>query len=139
METKLERIDPCPFCKSDFYRLSESDRENILVVKDLNPVTPGHRLVVPRVHYESLLELTPTLVGELFQVAAKVAREAVSSGADGFNLGINDGAVAGQSVPHVHIHVIPRYLGDVENPFGGVRGVIAARQRYSKQKFSFDN
>ncbi len=132
----MERVDTCPFCKVDFQGLSESGRESILVVKDINPVTPGHRLVVPRDHFESLLELTPTLAEELFQVAVEVARNAVSAGADGFNLGINDGVAAGQSVHHVHIHVIPRHLGDVKDPFGGVRGVIATRQRYCEERVS---
>ena len=49
---------------------------------------------------------------------------------DGFNLGINVGQAAGQSIPHLHIHLIPRYVGDVENPLGGVRGVIPEKQKY---------
>ncbi len=130
METKLERVKTCPFCQVSFQMSSESYGENILVVRDLNPVAPGHRLIVPRDHYESLLEISTALVSALFQVAVEVGRKVVSDGADGFNLGVNNGVSAGQSVRHLHIHVIPRAIGDVEDAFGGLRGVIPAKRRY---------
>jgi diadenosine tetraphosphate (Ap4A) HIT family hydrolase len=98
---------------------------------DRYPVSEGHLLVIPKRHVEwfselSLLEsqsLGPALNDAVQLVRAKVNPDAV-------NVGINDGPAAGQTVPHLHVHVIPRWSGDVEDPRGGVRGVIPARRRY---------
>lgn len=99
------------------------ESENTLCFLDRFPLALGHTLVVPRRHAFSLLELTEAEAGELMASAQKVSRALVNAyGLEGFNLILNDGAVAGQGVPHVHIHVIPRSPGDgVRTPHGRYR------------------
>ena len=88
-------------------------------------------LVIPYRHFESYFEATAEEKQELWdlvdQAKAVIDKE---HNPDGYNIGINIGQHAGQSIMHLHIHIIPRYKGDVENPKGGVRGVIPARQKY---------
>jgi histidine triad (HIT) family protein len=92
-------------------KLSETDR--VLSFLDVSPVNPGHALVIPKRHCESLLEMTQQeLHGSIFMVQ-RVARGAVkATGADGFNVLQNNDECAGQEVPHVHFHVIPRFTDD---------------------------
>lgn len=98
---------------------------------DRHPVNPGHMLVIPYRHFESYFEATSEERLELWELVdqAKTVIDEKHS-PDGYNIGINIGEHAGQSIMHLHIHIIPRYKGDVENPKGGVRGVIPARQKY---------
>src|SRR5262249_20343186 len=85
------------------------------------PVSPGHTLVVPRRHVAGYFECTPAEKAELWRLVEEVrARLLEAYRPDGFNVGLNDGAAAGQTVHHAHIHVIPRYAGDVVDPRGGV-------------------
>jgi ATP adenylyltransferase len=130
METQLDLTENCVFCDLSLSQSSTWIDPEVLVVKDRYPVSEGHRLVIPKAHVASLLELTPNSVGRLFNVAVEVGRSLVDDGADGFNLGVNEGVAAGQSVMHLHIHVIPRRFGDVSDPVGGVRGVIPSKRRY---------
>ena len=91
---------------------------------DIDPITPGHVLVVPRTHAASLAELDPRTGGLLFEVAMRVAAglRASEVRADGLNLFLADGGAAGQDVFHVHIHVVPRYPGDgLEIRYAGTR------------------
>jgi diadenosine tetraphosphate (Ap4A) HIT family hydrolase len=118
----------CPFC-------SGADRvlEDALIHCrfDLHPVTPGHLLVIPHRHVADLFALT---TAERMAMLSMVDRAKALLGQrfepDGYSLGINVGAAAGQTIGHVHLHLIPRYGGDVANPRGGVRGVIPGRQDY---------
>lgn len=118
----------CPFCGLD-----NPIAENVLAcaLYDKFPVTRGHLLIVTRRHVESWFDTTTDERQAMFALADE-ARVLLSRdfGAEGFNLGINAGAVAGQTVPHVHLHLIPRYRGDTPNPRGGVRGVIPGKQSY---------
>ena len=100
---------------------------------DKFPVSPGHLLVIPKRHFVSVFDATPDEFNAFREVLV-LAREVIEKEyrPDGYNIGVNDGQTAGQSVFHVHIHVIPRYQGDVENPLGGVRGVIPFNQKYRK-------
>jgi len=110
-------------------RLLES--EIGLVIYDGFPVSEGHCLVVPHRVYANYFDSTKEeIVGlqALAVEAQKLLREKFSP--DGFNVGINCGEAAGQTVPHMHIHVIPRYKGDMDDPRGGVRGVIPSKQKY---------
>ena len=110
-------------------RLLES--EVGFVIYDGFPVSEGHCLVVPHRVYANYFDSTKEeIVGlqALVLEAQKLLREKFSP--DGFNVGINCGEAAGQTVPHMHIHVIPRYKGDMDNPRGGVRGVIPSKQKY---------
>lgn len=95
------------------------------------PVSPGHLLIIPYRHVSSLFELTDGEIKGLWSLV-KSGKEFLDEKyhPDGFNVGVNVGEAAGQSVFHVHIHLIPRYLGDVEDPKGGVRGVIPGRMGY---------
>ncbi|HQK56060.1 MAG TPA: HIT family protein [Methanolinea sp.] len=95
------------------------------------PVSPGHLLIIPFRHVSSLFELSDEEVGGLWSLV-KEGRTSLNENfhPDGFNVGVNVGEAAGQTVFHVHIHLIPRYHGDVENPKGGVRGVIPGKMGY---------
>ena len=120
----------CPFCHFSPDQLRWADA-HCLVIRDAFPVSPGHSLVIPRRHVGSFFELT---VAERASVltgldAARRELDAVFAPA-GYNIGINDGPAAGQTVAHVHVHLIPRYEGDVDDPRGGVRWVIPDKARY---------
>lgn len=97
---------------------------------DAFPLTPGHTLVVPRRHEPDFLALTGVEQQAVWalavEVAARLRRERAP---DGYTLGVNVGAAGGQTVDHAHLHVIPRYRGDVDDPRGGVRWVVPARAR----------
>ena len=95
------------------------------------PVSKGHTLIIPKRHIANYFELTireQRALWLLVNHCKKILTECFKP--DGFNVGINVGEASGQSVFHVHIHLIPRYKGDVENPKGGVRGVIPNKQKY---------
>jgi diadenosine tetraphosphate (Ap4A) HIT family hydrolase len=119
---------PCPLCQ----RLALPDllAENALAVafKDAFPVSPGHALIVPRRHVEGLFDLTAEEQAALWRLLPEVKARLDSRHAPaGYNVGVNVGEAAGQTVPHVHVHLIPRYAGDVEDPRGGVRWVVPPR------------
>lgn len=122
----------CIFCES-----TEYIAENGLAyaIYDKYAVTPGHVLIIPKRHVEDCFSLTQeeevALWSLLKEVKAKLQEELK---ADGWNIGINEGVAAGQTILHLHIHLIPRYFGDVERPEGGVRGVIPERQKYGIDK-----
>ena len=95
------------------------------------PVSEGHCLIIPKRHVGSIDELTDVELKDLYTVLHQtkiLIRETYLP--DGFNIGINEGEAAGQTVPHLHIHLIPRYEGDVVCPRGGVRGAIPSRKEY---------
>lgn len=102
-----------------------------MVLWDSYPVSLGHALIIPRRHVPSLFDATATERAEILSLADEARQILVERHSpDGFNLGINDGAAAGQSVPHLHVHLIPRYRGDVPDPRGGVRWIIRDRAMY---------
>jgi diadenosine tetraphosphate (Ap4A) HIT family hydrolase len=98
---------------------------------DAFPLSPGHTLIVPRRHEPDFLALSPAEQMAMWSLLQPV-RRAIESGyrPDGYNLGVNVGAAAGQTVAHAHLHVIPRYAGDVDDPRGGIRWIVPARARY---------
>ena len=106
-------MEECVFCRIakgelPCYKLYES--ELVLAFLDINPITRGHALVVPKRHVEKLSQLSGEEVKEVFSTAAKLAEAAVSAlGAKGVNFWVNQGSVAGQVVKHFHAHVVPRY------------------------------
>ena len=121
----------CPFCS----RIASGDvtavSEHAVAFPDGFPVSRGHTLVVPRRHVPSVYDLTEAEQADVWRLAARVrARLAAELAPAGFNVGLNDGPAAGQTVPHAHVHVIPRYEGDVPDPRGGVRWVIPERAPY---------
>jgi len=102
---------------------------------DSYPVNPGHCLIIPRRHVAEYFEATTeekaaiwALVDEMKTILDEEHKP------DGYNVGVNIGKAAGQSVPHIHIHMIPRYKGDMEDPRGGVRGVIPHKQKYVRKE-----
>lgn len=99
---------------------------------DEYPVSPGHIIIIPKRHVEDYFLLTRYEREELFNECIPQCHRLleVKYKPDGYNIGINCGEAAGQSIMHCHIHIIPRYKGDVENPRGGVRGVIPSKQNY---------
>lgn len=118
----------CIFCVKTEYL---AENEYAYAVYDKYPVNPGHVLIIPKRHMAEYFDLTAeeeaaiwSLLGEI-----KVMVEAAYK-PDGWNIGINNGKAAGQTVFHLHVHLIPRYDGDVDAPEGGVRGVIPSRQKY---------
>lgn len=121
---------PCPFCPPLSERILEAE-ELAFAYRDAYPVSPGHALIVPRRHVTSWFLLHDAERASMLRLV-DVTRELLiaSNHPDGFNLGINDGAAAGQTVPHVHLHVIPRYVGDSPDPRGGVRWVIPQKADY---------
>ena len=120
----------CPFCALDPARIVE-DGPLVRIVLDAYPVSPGHTLVITRRHVPDFFEVTPEERTALLEAIWR-ARERLGHvyRPDGFNVGVNIGSAAGQTVPHVHVHVIPRYRGDVPEPRGGVRGVIPGKADY---------
>ena len=120
----------CPFCQLDAACIVFSD-DVTLVIRDAFPVSPGHTLIIPRRHVGSFFELTAPERASMFELLtqAKVELDETLQ-PDGFNIGINDGAAAGQTVAHLHLHLIPRYRGDTPDPRGGVRWVLPAKAKY---------
>ena len=106
----------CVFCRIVRGELSAHkvyEDSETLAFLDIHPMTDGHTLVIPKVHAERLSKLSPELAGKLFQAVWRVTeRVAQALQAPAFNIGINDGRAAGQAVPHVHVHIIPRFPGD---------------------------
>ncbi|ALS37212.1 diadenosine tetraphosphate (Ap4A) HIT family hydrolase [Enterococcus rotai] len=118
----------CVFCGvTDF--VIENDLAGAFY--DRFPVSKGHLLIIPKKHKMDYFDLSIAEKGaidELLKVAKKIVEESYRP--DGFNIGTNCGINAGQSIMHCHIHLIPRYIGDMTNPKGGVRGVIPSKQQY---------
>lgn len=120
---------PCPFCSPDRDILLATSQA--LALYDKYPVSPGHALVIPTRHVADYFELSEAEKAACWALVDRVrAHLQEQYRPDGFNIGINCGAAAGQTVWHAHIHVIPRYTGDVAEPRGGVRGVIPEKRDY---------
>jgi diadenosine tetraphosphate (Ap4A) HIT family hydrolase len=115
---------PCPFCAT----LAVPDREIIereLVVafRDAFPSAEGHTLVIPRRHVGQVTQLTADESAALWALSTELLAT-IEQSCDSVSIGINDGPQAGQTVGHVHLHLIPRHIGDVEDPRGGIRWVL---------------
>ena len=120
----------CPFCSLSAPRIA-GQNEHAVWIRDGFPVSPGHSLVISKRHIGSFFEVTDeertALLTLLDQAKAAAAAEFQP---DGFNIGINDGPAAGQTVPHLHIHLIPRFKGDLPDARGGVRWIIPQKADY---------
>ena len=128
----MNNLKACIFCE-----IATTDRvidqtDHTFVIRDAFPVTEGHTLIIPKRHVADYFDLNPNETSDIQELLQKhkALIEVNDESADGFNIGINVGATGGQTVFHVHVHLIPRRIGDVENPKGGVRGVIPAKQKY---------
>ncbi|MBU1340119.1 MAG: HIT family protein [Proteobacteria bacterium] len=121
----------CPFCSMDNLNLVIKNK-TVFAIRDSSPVTLGHMLIIPKRHCLEYFEMTRQErcdSHELIEVLQKRILEKDSS-VKGFNIGINCGEIAGQTVFHTHIHLIPRRENDTPNPRGGVRGVIPDKMNY---------
>jgi len=120
----------CPFCTLPKERITLSNFYGV-VIRDGFPISEGHTLIIPHRHIGSFFELGPderdSLLALLEEAKRRLDKEFQP---DGYNIGINDGPSAGQTVPHLHIHLIPRYNGDQEDPRGGVRWIIPEKAKY---------
>ena len=126
--------NPCIFCK---IRKEDLQFENQLAYSSIDsyPVSEFHSLIVPKRHVETYFELTNKEIQACNDIILKTKEKILKqdSSVKGFNIGTNAGKVAGQSIMHCHIHLIPRREGDVENPQGGVRSVISKKQHYKRK------
>jgi len=124
-------MDKCVFCKDfDKNRIIYED-STWVAIYDNYPVSKGHVLVIPKRHCETYFDLN-FIELESISVTIGIVKRLLDKKfkPDGYNIGINCGEAAGQTVKHCHIHIIPRYKGDMEDPRGGVRGVIPEKQKY---------
>jgi diadenosine tetraphosphate (Ap4A) HIT family hydrolase len=127
---KRKKEEYCPFCEIQFDIFAKNSLA--IVLSDMYPIAKDHTLVIPLRHTPSFFDLDfdernacLSLVDEMRQMILKNDRKVT-----GFNIGINDGINAGQTVFHSHIHIIPRRKGDVANPRGGIRNIIQNRGSY---------
>jgi len=136
----------CPFCNPDTSKIIVAN-EYAIAFYDNHPVTPGHTLIVPKRHIVSFFDASGDEQRSLFDLVAEMRRLLMNTtppllsdaaghacAPDGFNIGINDGTAAGQTVMHMHIHLIPRYAGDTSDPRGGVRWIMPDKAPYWKKK-----
>lgn len=125
------QADNCPFCCPGSDRELITESATAYAIFDKYPVSPGHALIIPKQHLADYFDLPDRAKTACWLMADRVKKLlAERFKPDGFNVGINIGQSAGQTVPHVHIHLIPRYKGDVEDPTGGVRHVIPDKGNY---------
>ena len=119
----------CVFCRLDHPILAETNLS--VAFLDGFPVSKGHALVIPKRHVASLWQMTDEEYTDAFNFVRQV-KDVLQKKYEpqGFNVGVNCGEVAGQSVFHAYIHVIPRYAGDAPNPRGGVRNIIPGKGNY---------
>ncbi|WP_226669716.1 HIT family protein [Metabacillus litoralis] len=128
LQDNIDKEESCPFCT-----ITDPILQNELAIGffDKYPVNKGHLLIIPRRHVDQYFDLKieerQAIDDLLFQGKSLVDEEYSPAG---YNIGINNGEVAGQTIFHVHVHLIPRYKGDMEEPRGGVRGVIPEKRMY---------
>ncbi len=127
--------NPCLFCNINSKDLV-FDNAFAFASFDSYPVSKYHSLIVPKRHILDYFELTNDELLACNDLIKKIKKKIQNEDktVDGFNIGTNSGVAAGQSIMHCHIHLIPRRKGDVDNPQGGVRGVIPSKQHYIRKK-----
>jgi len=125
--------DPnCPLCLDNLKGRIVDDLDSVIAIKDKYPVTPGHLLILTKRHTPDFFTMTSKErrdAEDLLRILQKRISDHDQQ-VTGFNIGINNGASAGQTIMHLHIHLIPRRDGDTPNPRGGVRGVIPDKMDY---------
>ncbi|SMN11441.1 HIT family hydrolase [uncultured Candidatus Thioglobus sp.] len=127
--------DECIFCKLRNDERIIGECEHTITFIDNYPASLGHTLVVPKRHFATYFEATEIellAIGKAVQLAKAILDDEFSP--DAYNIGINNGLAAGQSVMHLHVHIIPRYKGDVEDPKGGVRWILKEKANYWDNK-----
>lgn len=124
-------LTECVFCNLEEKREIISETATAVAFYDSYPVSKGHVLIIPKRHVSNYFDLTVHEQRAIWLLVNR-CKEIITNKhqPDGFNVGININEAAGQTVMHIHVHLIPRYNGDVENPRGGVRGVVPCKQKY---------
>ena len=120
----------CPFCTLSAERIIDSNELGV-VIRDGYPISEGHTLIIPKRHVGSFFKTTQDekiALLALLENAQKQLKKEFNP--HSFNIGVNDGKEAGQTVPHLHIHLIPRYESDMTDPRGGVRWIIPKKAKY---------
>jgi len=121
---------PCPFCDAPPARILLRNARAI-ALRDAFPISPGHTLIVPGRHVGSFFEATAEERAALLELLDEAKRGLDAEYAPAsYNIGINDGPAAGQTIPHLHVHLIPRYDGDCKDPRGGVRWIVPGKADY---------
>ena len=120
----------CPFCNLEINRILLQN-DFAISIRDAFPVSKGHSLVIPKRHISSIFDATEDELVHTFKLVAET-RALLNDQykPQGLNVGINDGVAAGQTVMHVHLHLIPRYQGDQSDPRGGVRWIFPDKAKY---------
>lgn len=126
--------NPCLFCNINKKDIEEENNLSYASY-DSYPVSKNHCLIIPKRHVSEYFDLTKEEIMACNDLISIMKNKIMSEdkSVKGFNIGVNSGKVAGQSIMHCHIHLIPRRVGDVENPQGGVRGVIPSKQHYTRK------
>jgi diadenosine tetraphosphate (Ap4A) HIT family hydrolase len=122
----------CPFCNQDIKSRIVAEHGSVFAVYDRFPVTEGHLLILPKRHTADWFSLTEEERHDAEKLILCLREKLLADDPtiSGFNIGVNCGASAGQTIFHAHIHLIPRRDGDTDDPRGGVRGVIPHKQKY---------
>ena len=127
-------MSDCPFCEitnNTNHPRIEIENQHAFAILDGFPITEGHTLIIPKRHVGSFFDITPAEHKSLFQLIEKIKPELDKQFKPaGYNIGINDGPAAGQTVPHLHIHLIPRYHEADKDPRGGVRWIVPEKADY---------
>jgi ATP adenylyltransferase len=129
---QIENLPDCPFCYDNIKSRIVDELNSVVAIEDENPVSDGHLLIIPKRHCIDHFAMTQQEQMDA-NCLLKILRDRITendSTVTGFNIGMNSGESAGQTVFHCHIHLIPRRNGDTPNPRGGVRGVIPDKMNY---------
>lgn len=129
----------CLFCKVQEAMYEKEivfENDFFYATRDSYPVTKLHTLIIPKRHFQSYFDMNIDEINSINSILNNQKNEIkkLDPEVTAFNIGINDGKDAGQSIYHLHVHLIPRRKGDIEDPRGGVRGVIPAKQKYIKKQ-----
>lgn len=129
---RTPRRAACVFCSASFRDTAVLENRTVVAVPDAFPVAPGHHLVLPRRHAADFFDLTAQERADTMEALDALRARLLTQDPtiEGFNVGMNCGPAAGQTVPHAHTHLIPRRRGDTPDPRGGVRGAVPARMSY---------
>ena len=132
VSTQIMTAKDCPFCNPDIISRIVAEHGSMFAVYDRFPVTEGHLLILPKRHAADWFSLTEEERHDAEKLILCLREKLLADDPtiSGFNIGVNCGASAGQTIFHAHIHLIPRRDGDTDDPRGGVRGVIPHKQKY---------
>ena len=127
--------EDCIFCNKKNCKVISTTKYFFIIRDTAYPVTKHHTLIITNRHVADFFELTKEEMSELDEILKNQKKELknLDNEISGFNVGVNIGKDAGQSIMHCHLHLIPRRKGDVEDPRGGVRGVIPDKQKYKRK------